>query len=93
MAAEKVTGLWGVDIISHANQAKCLAKILNDFQNSSDLIEMSLKAEQQFLELSEKFYSCLENSNELTLGLDDAIMSIASDREESVYLLKQVQKG
>lgn len=93
LAAEKIIGLWGSEVIDINEQGKCIAKILAEAVVSKNLAESALKLEEKFQQLSEQFYSELEEQNKLTLGLDDAIMSIASDREESIYLLKQVLKG
>jgi len=78
---------------SAESNADLAAEKFVEAKNSSNLIQSSLKLEERFQELSEKLYECLESQGKLTLGLDDAIMSIASDRETSIYLLKQVLKG
>jgi hypothetical protein len=45
--------------------------------------------EKDFLKFSQEAYNCFEDEGKLTLGLDDMVMAIASQREESVYLLQQ----
>ena len=92
LAAEKLIGLFGDEVLDLQSQAEMIGKILNQF-SSGDPVRTSLAIEKKFLDCSEKFYKLLkEDGDKLTLGLDDAIMSIASNREGAVYLLQQVDK-
>ena len=90
LAAEKFIGLFGSDIISIKDQPALIQEFLEKHASSGDLVKSSHEAEIFFLDFSKTFYTELKkDSDKMTLGLDDAIMSIASDRETSVYLLKQ----
>ncbi|MCZ2224459.1 MAG: hypothetical protein LC122_12620 [Chitinophagales bacterium] len=89
LAAEKFIGLFGSECLDLSVQNKLVYEILEKFKNESDPIQSSLKIELDFLKFSKYAYTCFEQEEELTLGLDDMIMAIASSREESVYLLKQ----
>ena len=89
LAAEKLIGLFGNDCITLAAQNEMINKIVSKYEDKDDLIEKALNAEKGFLEFSKEFYDKLKDQDKLSLGLDDAIMSIASDREGSVYLLQQ----
>jgi DNA-binding ferritin-like protein len=91
MAAEKFVGLYGSNSLLLTEQAKYLNSILTEFSVGDDLIDLSLKLEKAFQEISKKLYKELESSNQLTLGVDDMIMSIANTREEAIYLLKQAK--
>ena len=74
--------------------AELLNKVLLKFKNlEGSPLEMSLAIENEFLAFSKSAYDCFEKEGNMTLGLDDLIMSIASNRETSVYLLKQALKG
>ena len=53
---------------------------------------MSLAIEEDFQKFSDEAYNCFEKEGNLTLGLDDMLCSIASKREESIYLLKSTLK-
>jgi len=88
LAAEKFTGLFGTDVLDLNLQAQMIGKIMGNFA-SGDPIEGSLKIEKKFLDFSEKFYNTIKDEGKMTLGLDDMIMAIASNREGAVYLLKQ----
>lgn len=87
-AAEKFIGLFGDEVVNYNNQANMLNKILLKYSSLS-LFEQSLKIEEDFIKFSKQAYDCFEKEQKLSLGLDDMIMAIASDREEAVYLLKQ----
>jgi DNA-binding ferritin-like protein len=88
LAAEKSVGLFGNDVVNIPSQSKMIQKLMEKYSSDNHLAN-SLKAEMDFLALSKKIYEALDSSGALTLGLDDAIMSIASNRETAVFLLKQ----
>jgi DNA-binding ferritin-like protein len=88
LAAEKLIGVYSEEVLDLSMQAEMIHKTLQNF-TSGDPIETSLAIETKFLAFSEKFYKLLEKEGKMTLGVDDMIMSIASHREEAVYLLKQ----
>ena len=52
-------------------------------------VQMSLAIEEDIIKLCKDAYVCFEQQDKLTLGLDDMLMSTASNREDAVYLLKQ----
>lgn len=89
LAAEKFIGLFGAESLAVDAHPKLMMEILNSYKGKS-LVEASLAAEKDFLGFSDKVYSEFKGNlkDKMTLGLDDMIMSIASQREESVYLLQ-----
>lgn len=94
LAAEKFIGVFGDQCLSYDLQTELLAKVLSKYKNlEGSPVRMSLAAEKDFLKFSKDAYNCFEDEGKLTLGLDDMIMSIASEREESVYLLQQSLDG
>jgi DNA-binding ferritin-like protein len=90
LAAEKMIGVFGVEALDLDLQAKLIGKALQEFA-SEDHIDCSLKIEKKFLEFSKKFYDTLKEEDQMTLGLDDLIMSIANNREGACYLLQQTK--
>lgn len=93
LAAEKFIGLWSDEVIAYDLQTELLNKVLLKYSKlEGSPMEMSLAVEKDFLSFSKAAYECFESEDKLTLGLDDMIMSIASQREESVYLLQQSLK-
>lgn len=94
LAAEKLIGLFGDDVINYDYQAELLNKVLLKYSKlEGSPMEMSLAIEKDFMVFSKSAYEELEKEGTLSLGLDDMIMAISSNREESVYLLQQSLKG
>jgi DNA-binding ferritin-like protein len=94
LAAEKFIGLFGDEVLDYDLQADLLHKVLLKYNSlEGSPLEMSLATEKDFLKFSKDAYNCFEDDGKLTLGLDDMVMAIASQREESVYLLQQALKG
>lgn len=90
LAAEKFMGLFGDECLTYDVQAELLNKILVKYKNlEGSPFDLSLAVEKDFIAFSKEAYHCFEEEGKLTLGLDDMIMAIASDREEAVYLLAQ----
>lgn len=91
-AAEKFVGLFGDKCLDLKLQITIMHKILDQCVGDNP-VEQSLALEKKFLILSKKLYDEVKSAGAMTLGLDDLILSIASDREEAVYLLQQILKG
>lgn len=90
LAAEKFIGLFGDSVVSYDLQVELLNKILSKYSKlEGSPMEMSLAIEKDFIALSKSAYECFTQEDRLTLGLDDMIMAIVSQREESVYLLQR----
>lgn len=90
LAAEKFIGLLGDQCLDYELQTSLLSKVLSKYNNlEGSPAQMSLMTEKDFLKFSKDAYNCFEEEGQLTLGLDDMLMAIASQREESVYLLQQ----
>jgi len=89
-AAEKIIGVFGEGCLSFELQNKYLFGVLltyKDFEGQP--AHMCLAIEKGFLKLSQRLYELYEEEGVMTLGLDDFLMSNASDHEEAVYLLQQ----
>lgn len=90
LAAEKFIGLFGEAGVDFDTQTKLMAQVMDRYSNlSGDPVQISLAIEKEFLELANDAYEFFEKEGALTPGLDDMIMSIASNREEACYLLQQ----
>jgi DNA-binding ferritin-like protein len=90
-AAERMIGLFGSDALDPQLQLQFIHKILEKI-SGDDPMETSIEIEKQFLQFSQSFYDTVKKEGKLSLGLDDLVMSIASDRESAVYLLGQAVK-
>lgn len=87
--AERLIGVFNEECADLTMQAAAIKHQLEKYAPISDPIECALKAEQDFIELSDHLYQTLKAEEKLTLGLDDLIMEVCSRREEACYLLKQ----
>jgi DNA-binding ferritin-like protein len=93
-AAEKFIGVFGDECLDYDLQTEFLNKLLTKYKNlEGSPLEMSLSIEKDFIKFSSDAYNCFESEGKMTLGLDDMIEAISSQREDSVYLLQQNIKG
>ncbi len=91
LAAEKFMGLFGEESLNFDLQTELLNKILTKYKNlEGSPVEMSLAIEKDFLKFAQASYNEFKEADVISLGLDDAIMSISNKREEAVYLLQQI---
>lgn len=89
-AAEKFIGIFGPECLDLSMQTEFINKALSKYKIlEGDPLAQSLAFEKDFVKFSKDAYDCFEEEGKMTLGLDDMIMAIASNREESVYLLQQ----
>ena len=88
LAAEKFIGLFRSAYLEYNLQAQLLHKLLTKYAELQGLAR-SLAVEKDFLKFSTVAYKCFEEEGNLTQGLDDMILAIASNREGAVYLLQQ----
>jgi DNA-binding ferritin-like protein len=94
LAAEKFIGVFGDQCLDYDLQTELLSKVLSKYSNlEGSPVQMSQEVEKDFLKFSKDTYNCFEEEGKLTLGLDDMIMAIASDREGALYLLQQSLGG
>lgn len=85
LAAEKFIGLFGDECLDLNLQNQLLSKLLSKFNDEDN----NLAVEKDFLVFTNHAYECFKSEGKLTKGLDDMIMSIASNREEAIYLLSR----
>ncbi len=87
-AAEKIVGLFG-KILSKGLESEIAKQFKLESPDIKQCVEASLRAEKGYQNLVRKVYDGLKERNELTLGLDDMLMSQANDGETRIYLLQQ----
>ena len=89
-AAEKFVGLFGNECLEYKSQTSLLSQILSKYEGlSGETVAQSMAIEKEFIKFCQDAYESFEKEGSLTLGLDDLIMSISSNREEAVYHLQQ----
>ena len=92
LAGEKMLGLFP-NCLDYDLQTELIGKISTKYASlAKEPLEMALKAEKDFLDLSKEVFAAFEQAKVMTLGLDDALCLIADKNEEAVYLLQQAIK-
>ena len=87
--AEKIVGAYGTAAIDQVEIAQRVVQWLAKWKIAGSLIDQSLMAEDNLQITIEAVYNLLKNSGNITLGLDDFLMGLASEHEENIYLLNQ----
>lgn len=90
LAAEKFIGLFGENAMDYKTQCAHLGKLMTKYQDREmEKLELALAIEKDFVAFAKQAYDAFDKDDVLTLGLDDTIMTIASNREGAMYLLQQ----
>jgi DNA-binding ferritin-like protein len=87
--AEKLSGLTTSDEVSLAIQGPKIQHYLSQWGKIKNHHERGLHSEKIFQHLLRDAVECLEQTGQLTLGLDDFIAATASEHETNMYLLQQ----
>lgn len=87
--AEKLVALYGSEVVHLPRQLSMMQKYLQIWTSGRESLEASLFAEQDFQKIISKCYNLLKASGRLTLGLDDFLMSLSSEHDTAIYLLRQ----
>jgi DNA-binding ferritin-like protein len=90
ITAEKLIGIYGNSALLHTKQVPLMAEFIAKYEDE-DFVKNSIIATESCLSVGEDVYNRLKEMAELTLGMDDMIMSNASKLEEFIFLLKQAQ--
>jgi DNA-binding ferritin-like protein len=88
--AEKIVGKYGPDVVDPVEQAHMLeeaTKVLTP--PCQPVISRSLHVECELQKLFTSTYKVLDSNHDLSLGLDDFLMAMASNHDTYVYLLRQ----
>lgn len=85
--AEKIQGsVTDLDVLE---QSRTMDDIVKAFPRSGNASKDMLIAEIGFQKLIRKVYETMKADNTLSLGMDDFLMSMASEHETNTYLLRQ----
>jgi DNA-binding ferritin-like protein len=91
-AAERTMGLCG-KILFEGKEVEILMKLTSDKESRESLIQSSIDAEKEFIEIANNTMKTLEEKDQSTLGLEDMIPAHVSLSETHLYLLQQNLKG
>lgn len=93
--AEKIVGIYGPQTVSDTDVMAESLRFLNQYGDGTEanmytgLCARALAMEQHLQKAIKDAYDGLKESGEITLGLDDFLMSLASAHETALYLLGQ----
>lgn len=89
--AERIAGLMGYETLSIHGQWEEMMECprLLEMMCLTDPLQRSTTAEQLALEKLEEAYRICKEPGEISLGLDDLLMGLCSEREHALYLLRQ----
>lgn len=93
--AEKIICTYGSSAISPVDQAHLMANRLlplAEAEAHSDPFKRALIIEEALQKVFKGVYDLLKETDSLSLGMDDFIMSIANAHETNLYLLRQVTR-
>jgi DNA-binding ferritin-like protein len=89
--AEKTIGYFGLHAVEPTGLADLTAKRVQDWVAFANChVERGLHSEEQFQEGVSQAYRQIKQMGRMTLGLDDFLMSVASNHESHTYLLQQL---
>jgi DNA-binding ferritin-like protein len=87
--AEKIVFLYGRDAVDPIILEELSLQVLKKNLSSKSLYLKALSMEKSLQTLLNSAYKNLKSNNNLSLGMDDFIMSLANKHETHQYLLKQ----
>lgn len=91
--AEKMVAMGGAEAVDPQRQIELMHNWVQEVDDLVHPIERALFLEREFQDFVEHVYEVLSDSDDMSLGLDDFLMSMANDHETSLYLLQQRVDG
>lgn len=88
--AEKLVGYFKEDSVNAEDSVSRSHKWLSKWEEGN-LISRSLRAEKDFQRVLKYCYDIIKENDDMHLGLDDFLMSLSSDHDTSIYLLRQYE--
>jgi DNA-binding ferritin-like protein len=86
-AAEKAVGA-GAALKYLGTESQIAGQFVPENKDMASVLEASTRIEKEFQTVAQKVYDSLKELDELTMGMDDMIMSHFSKSESRVYLLE-----
>jgi len=87
--AEKIVAYFGAESVSATASIEVTQRFLNAYAKISDPYKRALAMEKHLQNATRRVYDRIKESDEMSLGLDDFLMSLANNHETSQYLLQQ----
>ena len=87
--AEKIVGTYGPEAVSDAPVIIGSMRFFNNHPEGASLYVRALEMEDHLQKAIKTTYDALKASGDITLGMDDFLMALASAHETNQYLLRQ----
>lgn len=87
--AEKITSYFGATAVDPLVTITSAQKFIGAYSHVTPIIQRALMMEMHLQKAITKVYERVKASEQMTLGLDDFLMSMANDHETHIYLLRQ----
>ena len=92
--AEKMVGIFGIDAIDDEDLLGMFLYWNERWDSAVDCLhKRGLLSEDDIQNVIEDTYDTLKESGQMTLGMDDFLMAMASEHETNTYLLRQTLRG
>lgn len=86
---EKLVAMYGGEAVAAHQLATIQANLLTEWSQEQDPFARNLTAVHELQDIVHSAYDAMKVSGELTLGMDDFLMSMANSHETTIYLLQQ----
>jgi len=88
--AEKIIGEFGSESLDAVDQAQMMtSNLITQSRGEKDPLKRALQIEENLQKTLKVFYEMLKQQDQMSLGLDDYVMSLANAHETNLYLLRQ----
>lgn len=87
--AEKLVSYYGAESVSAVQSIQFAEEFLDLYDGTPDIYRRALAQETHLQRALSRVYASLKEDDQMTLGLDDYIMSVANTHETHQYLLRQ----
>lgn len=87
--AEQIVGTWGSEALGGEGDVEIVERWVSEMSRGQDPLKNSLEAATTSRDMLSKAYDALKESGQMTIGWDDLLMALASEKDQHVYLLQQ----
>lgn len=90
--AEKMVSMFGPETVQAVAITQIALGWVMRWSKVKEFHQRGLQSEEDFEELAEMTYTTLDGEDQLSMGMDDFLMSLVNAHEQTRYLLLQSQR-
>ncbi len=87
--AERLVGYYGEHIVDQSQQAAWISECVNRWNGIQCPVERAYVAAQEFAQRLNKTYASLQQSGELSLGMENFLGELAANHDQHLYFLQR----